>query len=108
MKRPGNHRPQADPRAGGKPGFMLRLFIAGMSSRSVAAIQTIRKLCEQHLAGNYSLEIVDLYRNPEQAKGNQIVAVPTLVKESPQPVRRIIGSMSDEARVMMGLNVTKK
>jgi len=86
----------------------LRLFIAGMSSRSVAAIHSIKKICDQHLDGQYELEIVDLYRQPARAQKDQIVAVPTLIKQMPLPLRRIIGSMADEDRLMNGLNLKKK
>lgn len=87
---------------------MLRLFIAGMSTRSVSAIDSIKKICDQHLGGQYELEIVDLYRQPARAQKDQIIAAPTLIKEKPLPLRRIVGSMTDEGRVMSGLNVKKK
>ena len=103
-----SHRPRAARHAGHKQGFILRLFIAGMSSRSVAAIDSIKKICQQHLDGQYELEIVDLYRQPERAHQSQIVAAPTLIKEKPLPLRRIVGSMSDEGREMNGVNVKKK
>ena len=74
----------------------------------MAAISSIKKICEQHLSGQYELEIVDLYRQPARAKKHQIVAAPTLIKEQPLPMRRMVGNMSDEARVMDGLNVKKK
>jgi circadian clock protein KaiB len=108
VKPSNSHRRRAVRHAGGKPGFMLKLFIAGMSSRSVAAIQSIRKICEQNLDGQYQLEIVDLYHQPARAQKDQIIAAPTLIKEKPLPLRRIVGSMEDEARVMSGLNVKKK
>jgi circadian clock protein KaiB len=101
------HRPKTHPRAGGK-AVLLRLFIAGMSARSVSAIDSIKRICKEHLDGDYELEIVDLYRQPHRAKKHDIIAAPTLVKEKPRPVRRVIGSLSDEERVMMGLNVKKK
>ena len=100
-------RPKAGSRAAGKQ-VILRLFVAGMSSRSVAAIESIKQICEQHLGGQYELEIVDLYREPARAKKHQIIAAPTLVKEKPTPLRRIIGSLKDEARVISGLNVKQK
>lgn len=103
-----SHRPRAARHAGHKQGFILRLFIAGMSSRSVAAIDSIKRICQEHLDGQYELEIVDLYRHPERAQKSQIVAAPTLIKEKPLPVKRIVGGMGDEDRVMNGLNVKKK
>jgi circadian clock protein KaiB len=102
-----NPRPKAAARAAGKHGFILRLFIAGMSSRSVAAIDSIKKICNQHLDGQYALEIVDLYLQPGRAKKHQIIAAPTLIKEKPLPARRLVGNMSDEDRVINGLNVKK-
>lgn len=105
-KHSNHHRLEAVP--GGKRGFLLKLFIAGMSSRSVSAIHSIKRICDQHLNGHYKLEIVDLYRQPHRAQKDQIIAAPTLVKEKPLPVRRIVGSMTDEERVMIGLNVPKK
>jgi circadian clock protein KaiB len=89
-------------------GYLLKLFIAGMSARSVAAIRSIKRICDQHLGKDYHLEIVDLYRDPAQAEKEQIIALPTLVKSKPQPLRRIIGSMTDEARVKLGLDVKSK
>jgi circadian clock protein KaiB len=90
----------------GKPGFyLLKLYIAGLSPRSVTAIRSIKRICEKHLANHYKLEIVDLYRQPARAKEEQIVAAPTLIKKLPAPLRRLIGSLSDESRVIAGLNV---
>ena len=103
-----SHRPKAVSRATGKQGFVLRLFIAGMSSRSVSAIDSIKKICQRHLDGKYELEIEDLYREPGQAKKHQIVAAPTLIKDKPLPARRLVGNMADEGRVIYGLNVKKK
>jgi circadian clock protein KaiB len=106
--KPKSHRPRAPHKARRKEGFVLRLFIAGMSSRSVAAIHSIKTICEQHLEGKYQLEIVDLYRQPARAKKDQIVAAPTLIKQGPLPLKRIVGSMADQDRLMHGLNVKKK
>ncbi len=86
--------------------YLLKLFIAGMSTRSVAAIKSIKRVCRQHLGEDFDLEIVDLYREPQRALQEQIVAVPTLIKKRPAPMRRIIGSMENEKRLMNGLNVT--
>ena len=108
VKPASSYRPKAASRANGKQGFILRLFIAGMSSRSVAAIDSIKRICQQHLDGKYELEIVDLYLQPGRAKKHQIVAAPTLIKEKPLPARRLVGSMDDEDRVINGLNVKKK
>ena len=107
-KRSKSHRPVRAQGPDGKQGFLLKLFIAGMSARSVSAIRSIKRICDEHLAGDYKLEIVDLYRQPHRAKEEQIVAAPTLIKQRPEPLRRIVGSMQDEDRVMLGLNVKKK
>ncbi|HEX5223443.1 MAG TPA: circadian clock KaiB family protein [Verrucomicrobiae bacterium] len=108
VKPPGRHRRKRPSGGVARHGFVLKLFITGMTSHSLAAISSIKKICEQHLSGQYELEIVDLYRQPARAKKHQIVAAPTLIKEQPLPMRRMVGNMSDEARVMDGLNVKKK
>jgi circadian clock protein KaiB len=87
------------------PEWQLKLYVAGKTSRSVAALQNLRNLCEAHLAGRYSIEIVDLLVNPQLAAGDQILAVPTLVRKFPEPIRKIIGDLSNEERVLVGLDV---
>jgi circadian clock protein KaiB len=86
-------------------GYMLRLYVAGNGSRSVHAIANIKAICEQYLKGYYGLEVIDLYQRPERAKDEQIVAIPTLVRELPLPVRRIIGDLSDTAEVCRSLDI---
>jgi circadian clock protein KaiB len=86
-------------------GYMLRLYIAGASSRSARAIKNIQKICEKHLAGQYQLEVVDLYQQPARAAEGQVLAAPTLVKEEPSPARRLVGDLSDEVRVLAGLGL---
>lgn len=86
--------------------YILRLFIAGASIQSMRAIANLKALCETHLAGHYTLEVIDLYQQPELAEGEQIVAVPVLIKKAPAPPRRIIGDLSDTARVLAGLGLT--
>jgi circadian clock protein KaiB len=88
--------------------YVLRLYVAGMTRRSQAAIESVTKFCEKHLKGRCSLEIVDLYQQPTLAKGEQIIAAPTLIKKLPQPLRRLIGSMADEERVLVGLDLRPK
>jgi circadian clock protein KaiB len=83
----------------------LRLYVAGQSPRSTAAIANLRRFCEDHLAGKYSIEVVDLLENPQLARGDQIVALPTLVRKLPAPMRKIIGDLSDRERVMLGLDL---
>ncbi len=88
--------------------YLLRLYIAGASARSTRAIENVRRVCEEHLAGRYELEVVDLYQNPKLASGEQIVAVPTLLKKLPLPLRKFIGDMSDEERILVGLDLQPK
>jgi len=83
----------------------LRLYVAGQTPRSIIALQNLRRLCESHIAGHYRLEIVDLMKNPELARGDQILAIPTLVRKLPEPVRKIIGDLSNTERVLVGLDV---
>ncbi len=87
--------------------YVLRLYVTGMSPRSVRAVENVRALCEEHLHGRYELEVVDLYQQPELARGDQIVAAPTLIKKLPLPLRRIIGDMSGKDRVLQGLDIRK-
>jgi circadian clock protein KaiB len=88
--------------------YALRLFIAGMTPLSVRAIANVKKLCEERLLGRYELEVVDLYQQPQLARGEQIIATPTLIKILPLPARRIIGDMSNTERVLAGLDLRKE
>jgi circadian clock protein KaiB len=83
----------------------LRLYVAGQSPKSAAAILNLKKLCETHLAGNYRIEVVDLLENPRLSVDDQIVAVPTLVRKLPTPMRKIIGDLSDSERTLVGLQL---
>jgi circadian clock protein KaiB len=85
--------------------YVLRLFVAGMSPKSIQAIENIKRICEMYLAGRYQLEVIDVYQQPIFAKDGQIVAVPTLVKELPPPLRKLVGSMSDTERVLAGMDL---
>jgi circadian clock protein KaiB len=85
--------------------YLLRLFITGSTPRSVAAIANIRSLCEQYLAGHFELEVVDIYQQPTEAQGEQIIAAPTLVREHPAPPRRMVGDLSNPHKVLLGLNL---
>ncbi len=107
-KTPAKRRPRSVRSRPRPEGYLLKLFVAGMSSRSVAAIRSIKRICDQQLGANYHLEIVDLYRDPARAQQEQIVAAPTLIKTKPEPLRRIIGSMADETRVKSALDVKTK
>jgi circadian clock protein KaiB len=88
-----------------QPRYVLRLFVTGTTSRSARAIANLRRVCEQRLRGEYDLEVVDIYQHPDAAKEYQIVAAPTLVKLLPLPLRRIIGDLADEQRVLAGLDL---
>ncbi len=85
--------------------YVLRLYVAGNTQRSANTILNLRNVCEEYLQGRYQLEIIDIYQHPEMAKMDQIVATPTLVKELPPPIRRIIGDLSEKERVLVGLNL---
>ena len=87
--------------------WQLRLYVAGQTSRSLAAMRNLRKLCEEHLPGRYQIEVIDLIANPRLAKDHQIIAIPTLVRELPDPVRKIIGDLSDTERTLVGLDVRR-
>jgi circadian clock protein KaiB len=86
--------------------YKLRLFVTGSTARSIRAIANMRKICEENLHGRYDLEVIDVYEHPEATRELQIVATPTLVKILPEPLRRIIGDLSDKERVLAGLNLT--
>jgi len=83
----------------------LRLYIAGETGKSAAAIANLQRLCEEHLAGRYKVEVVDLLKNPQLARGDQIIAVPTLVRKLPDPVRKIVGDLSNEEKALVGLQL---
>jgi circadian clock protein KaiB len=88
-----------------KAKYLLRLYVTGTTVRSMRAIQNVRRICEEHLEGLYDLEVVDIYKNLPLARGDEIIAAPTLIKRLPVPLRRLIGDMSDEQRVLVGLDV---
>ena len=83
----------------------LRLYIAGQTPKSVAALSNLKKYCEEHLQGKYKIEVIDLLLQPQLAEGDQIFAVPTLVRKVPVPIRKIIGDLSNEEKVLVGLNI---
>ena len=88
--------------------YVLRLYIAGQTPRSVAALANLKDICEEHLAGRYMLQVVDLLENPQLARGDQILAIPTLVRKLPLPMRKIIGDLSNTERVLVGLDLRSK
>jgi circadian clock protein KaiB len=88
--------------------YVLRLFVTGMTSRSARAVGNLQAICDEYLPGRYDLEVIDLYQQPMLAKGEQIIAAPTLVKKLPAPMRRIIGDLSDRTRVLVGLDLVRR
>jgi circadian clock protein KaiB len=88
--------------------YVLRLYIAGTSAKSTRAIASIKKICEEHLKGRYDLEVIDIYQQPTLARGEQIVAAPTLIKKLPQPLRRFIGDLTDREKILVGLDLKPK
>ncbi len=83
----------------------LRLYVAGQTPKSLAAFKNLKRICETHLAGKYRIEVIDLLKTPQLAAGDQILAVPTLVRRLPEPIKKIIGDLSNEERVLVGLNL---
>jgi circadian clock protein KaiB len=93
---------------GASDSWNLRLYVAGQTPKSMAAIANLKRVCEEHLAGRYSVEVIDLTRNPQLAVDDQIVAIPTLVRRVPPPLRKIIGDLSDTGRVLVSLQIRSK
>ena len=85
--------------------YNLRLYVAGQTPKSITALANLKKICEQHLVGRYQIEVIDLLVHPQLAAGDQILAVPTLVRRLPEPLKRIIGNLSDMERVLVGLDL---
>ena len=85
--------------------YSLRLYVAGQSPRSVRALENLKKVCEEHLSGRYEIEVIDLLEHPSLARGDEIIAVPTLVRKLPEPIRKIIGDLSDTEKVLVGLQL---
>lgn len=86
----------------------LRLYVAGQTPKSLAAFANLKKICEEHLAGEYHIEVIDLLKNPQLASGDQILAIPTLVRKLPEPIRKIIGDLSNTERVLVGLDIREQ
>jgi circadian clock protein KaiB len=87
--------------------YILKLYVAGLSPKSATAIANINKICEENLQGRYQLDVIDLYQQPQLAEGEQIIAIPTLIRKLPLPLRRIIGDLSNTERVLVGLDIRK-
>jgi len=88
-----------------KERWKLRLYVAGQTEHSLRALHNLKKLCDEHVPGRYEIEVIDLLHNPKLARGDQIIAVPTLVRKLPPPVRKIIGDLSNSERVLVGLDL---
>jgi circadian clock protein KaiB len=95
-------------RARPEKAWLLRLYVAGQSARSAAALRNLEAICEQHLAGRYEIEVIDLLLQPQLARGDQIVTLPTLVRRLPPPMKKIIGDLSNEERVLVGLDLRSR
>lgn len=110
MRTPRNAK-ESNARRNGRPAdevWTLRLYVAGQTMKTIAAWQNLEAICEEHLAGKYTIEVIDLLENPTLAEGDQILAVPTLVRKLPAPVRKIIGDLSNTERVLVGLDLRPK
>ncbi len=96
-----------DPGPEEEPGqvYNLRLYVAGQTPKSLAAFANLKAICEEHLQNKYTIEVIDLLENPQLAKGDQIIAIPTLVRKLPEPLRKIIGDLSNTERVLVGLDL---
>ncbi|MFI5452897.1 circadian clock protein KaiB [Pedobacter sp. UC225_61] len=88
--------------------YELRLYVAGKTQKSITAVQNLKQYCEEHLMGEYVIEVIDLLEQPQLAEGDQILAIPTLVKKVPEPVRKIIGDLSNKEKVLVGLDIRPK
>jgi circadian clock protein KaiB len=97
----------ATPSSEGK-AYRLRLYVAGTTPKSVQALRNLKQICEEHLQGRYEIEIIDLLENPQLAKGDQILALPTLVRRLPEPIKKIIGDLSNKERVLVGLDLQER
>ena len=93
---------------GGTEKYVLRLYVTGLTPRSTEAIERTKAICEEYLHGRYELEVIDIYEQPTLAQGDQIIAVPTLVRRLPLPLRRLVGDLSDKERVLLGLDLKKQ
>jgi circadian clock protein KaiB len=93
------------PAVGEEERWCLRLYVAGKSPKCVVALENLKRFCEEHMAGRYEIEVIDLLENPRLAKDDQIVAIPTLVRRLPEPLRKIIGNLSDTERMLVGLDL---
>ncbi len=100
--------PTRESRTGKDPQWQLRLYVAGQTPRALTAFANLQAICQEHLAGRYTIEVVDLLETPQLARGDQILALPTLVRKLPPPMRKIIGDLSDTERVLVGLDLRRR
>ena len=103
--RPTVRQPKAAPESGAQEVWVLRLYVAGQTPKSLTAFANLKRICEAHLQGQYEIEVIDLFDNPQLAAGDQILAIPTLVRKLPAPVKKIIGDLSNTERVLVGLDL---
>jgi circadian clock protein KaiB len=99
--------PKSEPKSVEPPLWLLKLYVAGHTPKCLAAFANLKRICEQHLQGKYQIEVIDLSINPRLAKADEIVAIPTLVRHLPEPMRKIIGDLAEEERVLVGLNLKR-
>jgi circadian clock protein KaiB len=99
------HSKKSKPEPAGEKLYVLRLYVAGQTPKSLTAFANLKKICEDHLKGEYELEVIDLMLNPKLATGDQIIAIPTLIKKLPPPLRRLIGDLSNTENVLVGLDL---
>jgi circadian clock protein KaiB len=104
----GKQKSAKDSTSSGAEKYVLRLYVAGTKRKSAKAIANLRRLCEEHLAGRYELEVIDIQEQPALAKDAQIVAAPTLIKQLPETLRKLIGDMSDKEKVLLGMDLRPK
>src|SRR5512138_2304186 len=100
-----NPPPSAIPERELKPAWELTLYVAGQTPKSLAAFKNLKKICEEHLAGQYGIEVIDLLKEPQLAKTHQILAIPTIIRELPLPIRKVVGDLSDQRRALVGLGL---
>lgn len=98
---------KSKPEPAGEKLYVLRLYVAGQTPQSLTAFANLKKICEDHLKGEYQLEVIDLQVNPKLARGDQIIAIPTLIRKLPEPVKKLIGDLSDTENVLVGLDLKK-
>ena len=103
--KPKRRRPSPRKRDAEPEFFELRLYIAGQTSRSLVALANLKRICEEHLQGRYRIEVIDLLQHPQLARGDQIIALPTLVRKLPEPIRKLVGDLSDTERALVGLDL---